>query len=103
MAKKKQRKDERNYFAFFLLYKNAINELDALDRLLVYEAITDFGLFGKAPNLERWNTAPRVAWRAIEPLLKIGWTKYTNGKKGGAPIGNTNACKDRQLAVEKTT
>lgn len=75
---------ERNTFAFYWSFKDAIRDMSDIDKLAIYEAITDFAFFGIEPD----GLAPvgRLAWKLIRPQLEASIRRYdtcvSNGVKG---------------------
>lgn len=75
---------ERNSFAFYWSFKDAIRDMSDVDKLAIYEAITNFAFFGIEPD----GLAPvgRLAWKLIRPQLEASIRRYdtcvSNGAKG---------------------
>lgn len=75
---------ERNTFAFYWSFKDAIQDMPDADKLAVYESITNFAFFGIEPD----GLAPvgRLAWKLIRPQLEASIRRYdtcvSNGIKG---------------------
>ena len=99
----------RNSFIFYRSFREALDQLEANERLVMYEAITAYALDGVEPQL---SGTSRIMWTFVRPLLDANWRKYRNGckgaehgSKGGAPEGNKNAKKEKSIFVElpKTT
>ena len=88
---------QRDYFPFLRSFKDAINSLPDPDKLIVYEAITDYAFFQIEPNIE--SPMAKLCWVLIKPILEKQWNKVNAGSKGGAPIGNTNASKQSSLSL----
>lgn len=74
----------RNTFAFYWSFKDAIRDMSDVDKLAIYEAITDFAFFGIEP--EDLTPVARLAWKLIQPQLEASMRRYdackTNGLKG---------------------
>ena len=64
-----------------------MNELSDADRLIMYEAISDYSLDMKEPELTGF---PKALFSIIRPIIDANWQRYNNGCKGGAPKGNKN-------------
>lgn len=86
---------ERGSFIFYRSFREAIDQLEANERLAMYEALTAYALDGVEPQL---SGTSKIVWTFVKPLLDANWRKYINGCKGaphgikgGAPRGNTNA------------
>lgn len=99
----------RQSFIFYRSFREAIDQLEAGERLAMYEAITGYALDGVEPQLIGTS---KIMWTFVKPLLDANWRKYRNGckgaehgYKGGAPEGNTNAKKEKSIfpEVPKTT
>lgn len=94
MDNKQEEIFERPGFIFYRSYKNSINELDDKDKLILYEAIANYGLDKKESDLPK---GPVMAvFQGIKAQLDANWRKYLNSLKGGAPIGNKNAKKNKK-------
>ena len=67
----------------FIVYRSfhlAISELNDKDRLMIYDAIFEFGLNHKEIELKQ---LPKAMWHLIKPQLEANHRKYLNGKLGG--------------------
>lgn len=91
---------KRDSFVFYRSFKEAINELNKSDKLTLYEAISDYALDSKKPNLKGCSKA---LFNLIKPQIDANIRRRENGfkgkeygNKGGAPIGNKNAQKQPQ-------
>ena len=85
----------RNSFIFYSSYYDAISELPEDEQGLIYKAIIDYAIAKKEPcNL---TPACRMCFKLIKPTIDAALSRYDasveNGKKGGAPKGNSNAQK----------
>lgn len=78
----------RDSFIFYRSFKESINDLSDSDKLLIYEAICDFSLDFKEPNLEGF---PKALFKLMRPILEANIQRWKNGCAGGAPKGNKNA------------
>ena len=72
-------------------FKDAINDLSVEDKLAIYEAITDYAFFEKIPELD--SPMARMAWKFIEPVLKLSWVRF-RAKKGKSK-SNQNGIKTK--------
>lgn len=93
----------RDSFVFYRSFKDSISELSDKDKLLIYEAICDFSLDFKEPNLEGF---PKALFKLMRPVLEANIQRWKNGCNGGAPKGNKNAEKQNIAMVsnnQKTT
>lgn len=80
------------HFTFYKNYYDIIKYLKDEDKLLIINAILEYMFEDKNPILEGLNLG---IWNNIKMPLETTKNKIINGKKGGAPRGNSNA--------EKTT
>lgn len=85
----------RNSFIFYSSYYEAISELPDEEQGLIYKAIIDYGIAKKEPK--KLTPACKMCFRLIRPTIDAALSRYDasveNGKKGGAPKGNSNAQK----------
>ena len=80
----------RSSFIFYESFYDAISDLNAQQRVAVYDAICKYALMGEEPNLKG---LPLTIFKLIRPQLDANTKRYESGKKGGAPAGNQNAKK----------
>ncbi len=90
---------ERDSFVFYRSFYEGIKELDFEQQGRVYNALFGYALNGEETNL---TGAEKTAFVLIKPQIDANNIKYENGKKGGAPLGNTNA-KKQSKNKRKTT
>ena len=98
----------KDSFVFYRSFKESLSDLPDGDKLIMYEAISDYALDRSEPNLSGF---PKALFSLIKPQLEANWKRFENGKKGGqygdlggAPKGNKNAKKAKQpLNNGKTT
>ena len=64
-----------------------MSDLSDADKLIMYEAITDYSLDMKEPELTGF---PKALFSLIRPFLDANTQRWENGCKGGAPKGNKN-------------
>lgn len=85
---------KRNSFIFYLSYQEALDNLPEKQQLKLYKAICYYALYDK---LIRLTKQEKGILNLIIPTLNSSIKRYManveNGKKGGAPKGNTNAKK----------
>jgi hypothetical protein len=93
-AKTMRENSQRDTFIFYRSFKESMNELSDADKLIMYEAISDYSLDMKEPELTGF---PKALFSIIRPIIDANWKRYHNGCKGGAPSesmrGNQNARK----------
>lgn len=82
-----ENKDARNSFVFYRSFKESIANLSDKEKLMMYEAITDFALDMKEPTLTGF---PQSLFTLIRPVLEANLKRWRNGCKGGAPLGSSN-------------
>ena len=83
--------ENRKGFIFYRSYKDSIDELEDKEKLLLYEAIANYGLDKK--ELELPKGAVKAIFHGVKAQLDANWKKYLNSLQGGAPKGNANAKK----------
>ena len=90
---------ERGSFIFYRSFKESLEDLSDSDKLIMYEAISDYALDKIEPKLTGF---PSALFKLIKPQLEANWRKFENGckganhgNKGGAPKGNKNASKEQ--------
>ena len=76
-----------------------MSDLSDKDKLIMYEAISDYSLDLKEPKLTGF---PKALFSLIRPILDANIQRWKNGRKGGAPVGNLNA-KKQPKNNQKTT
>lgn len=64
-----------------------MNDLSDADKLIMYEAISDYSLNLKEPELTGF---PKALFKLIRPILDANIQRWRNGGNGGAPKGNKN-------------
>ena len=78
---------QRDTFIFYRSFKESMSDLSDADKLIMYEAITDYSLDMKEPELTGF---PKALFSLIRPFLDANTQRWKNGCKGGAPKGNKN-------------
>ena len=85
---------QRDTFIFYRSFKESMNDLSDADKLIMYEAISDYSLDMKEPELTGF---PKALFSLIRPVLDANTKRWQNGCKGGASSeslkGNQNARK----------
>ena len=89
----------RDTFIFYRSFKESMSDLSDKDKLIMYEAISDYSLDLKEPKLTGF---PKALFSLIRPILDANIQRWKNGRKGGAPVGNLNA-KKQPKNNQKTT
>lgn len=77
----------RDSFIFYRSFKDCMNDLSDADKLVMYEAISDYSLNLKEPELTGF---PKALFKLIRPILDANIQRWRNGCNGGAPKGNKN-------------
>lgn len=80
-------KRQRDTFIFYRSFKESMSDLSDANKLIMYEAITDYSLDMKEPELTGF---PKALFSLIRPFLDANTQRWKNGCKGGAPKGNKN-------------
>ena len=82
---------ERDSFVFYRSFYEAISDIDdPIEKAQIYDAICELALNNNSVELS--GTA-KVFLALIRPQIQANNKKWKNGKRGGAPKGNTNAKK----------
>jgi hypothetical protein len=87
--------DNRESFVFYRSFKDSMNDLSDSDKLIIYEAITDYGLNHVEPQLKGF---PKALFSLIKPQLDANFKRWKAGYKGakyGKLGGNPNFAKGR--------
>lgn len=85
---------DKDSFIFYRSFNDSIKELSDEDKLIMYEAISDYGLNHDEPKLVGF---PKALFSLIEPQLDANfkkWAKGCEGKEFGKLGGNPNFEKD---------
>lgn len=82
--------EQRESFIFYRSFLESIEEAQPEEQLQLYRAIALYALNHEEPKLKG---LVKSVWLAIKPQLDANFKRYLNGKKGGAPRGNSNARK----------
>lgn len=101
--------NDKEFFIFYKSYNNAIQRIKKSTlRLQAYEIIINYSLYGTEPQTD--NDTLLAMFELIKPIIdsndKRRQTNIENGKKGGAPKMNKNACKKQPKTTQnnpKTT
>lgn len=79
-----------DYFPFFVSYHEGIKDLPDSERLLIYDAIVNYGLYGNV--IENMTQITKLAFEFAKPTLdssrKRRLINTENGKNGGRPKGS---------------
>ena len=77
----------RDSFIFYRSFYECVADLPDETRLAVYEAVFQFALDGKEPDIDG---VPWALFKAFEPQIVANNRKYDNGCKGGRPNKKPN-------------
>ena len=106
-----EKKDKKNMEKGVFLYGvwwEVIKDYSDNIRLAIYDAVMEYGLKGKLPEVELEGLA-QGTFNLIQPFLDSNKESYKrrcatnqiNGLKGGAPMGNKNAEKQPKTTLNK--
>lgn len=70
-------------FVFYRSFFEAISEMDDKCKLETYNALCEYALYGKEPNLS--NAIERAVFAVCKPNIDSNTSRRENGKKGGRP------------------
>ena len=73
---------ERDGFVFYRSFAEALAVVDANTRLSCYDAIVNYGIYGKEPELEG---IPQAVFALVKPQIDANNKRYESGAKGGRP------------------
>lgn len=79
---------DRDSFVFYKSFYTAPSKLPPEERLGLYEAIIEFGLYGTEP--QKLNITQEMAFELIRPQLEANNKRFVNGSKGGRPKKEEN-------------
>lgn len=71
---------EKESFVFYRSFKVALSDLSDSDKLVMYEAISDYALDRNEPKLEGF---PKALFSLIKPQLDANWKRYKAGVENG--------------------
>ena len=90
-------KEEITGFVFYKSFYEAVKQLqNAEDKCIIYQAICDYSFYDIEPTLEGITA---IIWTLIKPQIDANIKKRNDGKKGGAPKGNSNAKKQPKTTI----
>ena len=86
----------RDSMVVYRTFYDVMMMMNQSDRDKFIRAVFEYGLDGKEPDLQN-NSSVKMGFMFARKLIDSANERYRksveNGKKGGAPKGNTNACK----------
>ena len=96
----------------FVFYPTFLNSIEAIRdtglRLAMFEAVSRYGVYGTPPDFTAIDKSGLLEGMFLQIRYSIDEAKAKrsilrdNGKKGGAPKGNKNACKNNQIQPKTT-
>lgn len=87
----------KDSFVFYNSYEKAILLLDSAEsQMRTLKAIWDFAFRGVEPDENKLSNTELIIFSMAKPTIEASIRSYENGKKGGAPMGNQNARKQKQ-------
>ena len=95
---KQTEENEKQSFVFYRSFYEVGKKLSPEDKVLFYEGICDYGFNGIEPQFKG---TLEMLWMLIKPQMTANIKRYQNGKKGGAPKGNTNAKKQHETTLKQ--
>lgn len=85
-------------FVFYESYYNAIQSIKTTKgKLAAYDRICRYGLFQEFPKEEAGMEGADIVFFIAKENLDACRRSRENGKRGGAPFGNKNAAKKKEL------
>ncbi|MCI7779652.1 MAG: DUF6291 domain-containing protein [Bacteroidales bacterium] len=104
-----EEKQNSDTFVFYPTFLNSIEAIrDTEMRLALFEAVSRYGVFGTPPDFTAIDESGLLEGMFLQIRFAIDEAKAkrlksrNNGKKGGAPKGNKNACKNNQIQAKTT-
>lgn len=98
-------KKQRDGFTFYRSFRDSIEYAEQAEQLILYKAIADYALDGVEPDITTLGRLGQMCWTSLKPNIRAGYVRFTNGCKGGAPVGNQNAKKstEKQPKINRKT
>ena len=91
----------KDYFVFYRSFANTLRNLPDKYKIALLDALMDFGLDMREPDFSE-DAILAALWAGMGATLEANWINTLNGKKGGkfgvkggAPMGNKNASRDK--------
>jgi len=89
-------KSVESFVVYRSFYEAIKNVEDKQDQLNLYNSMFEYCLYGTTPNL---TGICGIIWTLIKPQLDSNMKRREDGKKGGAPKGNSNAKKQHKTTI----
>lgn len=81
--------EERTQFTFYDSFAKALKRIrKAADRALAYDAIVEYALYSKEPDLDKLPDAAAIAFEVAKPVLDASRKKAKAGQLGGSKRGS---------------
>jgi len=95
---------DRKQFTFYESFASALNRIKSkAARCDAYDAICNFALYGREPDLDSLPDAAAIAFELIRPTLMASKRKAENGKRGGSAEANDKQTASKTEAKAKQT
>ena len=95
---------ERDSFVIYKSFYEAIKDLPGEDRLVLMDAIMEYGLYGVEPT--GLSPVQKCIFTLVKPQMDANNRKYENGKKGGRPrkaTANQDDSEKQPVVTENAT
>ncbi len=90
-------KEEITAFVFYKSFYEAIEKMPSVeDKCIIYQSICNYCFYDIEPNL---SGVTEIIWTLIKPQIDANIKKRIDGRRGGAPKGNTNAKKQPKTTI----
>lgn len=95
-----EEKEERKGFVFYKSFYEAVQELELEEQAQIYNAIAEYSLYGKEPELKG---ALKSIFLLIKPNIDASTKRYDskvkNGSKGGRPSKTINSKEEKEQST----
>lgn len=95
-------RQQRDYYQFFESWAQTMKYLPDNLQLSLYRAITEYAFNEIEPTFSNDEQLLLAVWPPIRADIDYGRKQFSNGCKGGAPMGNKNAAKKTETQSEFT-
>ena len=95
---------DRKQFTFYESFASALSRIKSkAARCDAYDAICQFALYGKEPDLDSLPDSAAIAFELIRPTLETSKRKAESGKRGGSAEANNKQSASKTEANRKQT
>lgn len=95
---------DRKQFTFYESFASALSRIKSkAARCDAYDAICQFALYGKEPDLDSLPDSAAIAFELIRPTLETSKRKAESGKRGGSAEANDKQSASKSEANRKQT